>query len=789
MSTLEQIKKTIIDVITKEESIDEELDTSIINFIADYLASANKYTLKEIIEYLCPYLENFYGDLEFITWGSIVEKIEMKSLKTFQKYFLNQEETLSHDDEIDLSYLFCYQILTQLQEKGLFNSSTDLSHLNQNSFENIIEVDRSNKVEKLQKPVTIEDNLEETETFVEKIEFLRFSDPVYLFKYKMTEQENFELDVKLVQRKDKKEIEWLRREEDRISKQEEKGAMSQKSEPILYHQVSDNPKLQNLTNLESKFLFTQRKKIGFELNNFTLIFGNNNLLRRATLKLNEGRRYALVGKNGIGKTTLLRFLVCEQYNMRKRITISMVDQESSSDERTPLEHVLQVDVERTKLLNKLQEIENDLNKMSELKEQKSSEYCREDQIQKEEKLGYIISRLNEIGAYSAESRAIKYLQGVGFTHEMIHEPTNNLSGGWRMKLSLIKTLFSQPDLLLLDEPDNFLDVEGIIWLQQFLINEWKKLLIVVSHSESFLNKVVTNVIHFTKGRLIYYKGNIENFKSTQERLIKNQNNNEIKNKKKTKKNQNQGKKSEKTKPKKYEKEKKIQFLFPYCNNSGFKTMVQFENISFSYENNIPILKNVNFSWIEGSKLAIVGKNGVGKSTLLKLINEDLLPSTGKIMKSSIARKFLFSQHFVDSLDFDISPLQFLRNHYPRIRIKDLQSILKRVGLTQRNIYQNIQTLSGGEKARIKIAQINLIKPNVLLLDEPSSFLSINAVQALIYSLKIWDGTLIIVSHDERLINKICPDNIWILDNYQVNKFKGTFNDYLKKIKNNLKLKK
>eukprot|EP01095_Lingulamoeba_sp_RSL-Kostka_P011906 TRINITY_DN463_c0_g1_i3.p1 TRINITY_DN463_c0_g1~~TRINITY_DN463_c0_g1_i3.p1 ORF type:complete len:392 (+),score=135.96 TRINITY_DN463_c0_g1_i3:1120-2295(+) len=379
---------------------------------------------------------------------------------------------------------------------------------------------------------------------------------------------------------------------------------------------------------------------------------------------------------------------------------------------------------------------------------------------------------------------------------MKEQATKDFSGGWRMRIALARSLFCKPDLLLLDEPTNHLDFHAVVWLEKFL-SEWDSTLLVVSHQREFLNNVCSDILHLTQQDLIAYKGNYDNFeKVASERLRQH--------KKEYEASQNQRQhiqrfidrfranakraKMAQSRIKKLERMKEVSPIveegavnLPFLSPSVLvPPILQFEDISFGYPGSSePLFSDINLGVDLDSRIALVGRNGSGKSTLLKLMSEEILPTSGNIYKNNKLRFGIFSQHFVDQLDLNLSPLEYFKKYVDSTQTNQvLRSHLGKYGLSGDLALRSMRALSGGQKSRVVFAKIAWSRPHILLLDEPSNHLDIETIEGLSESLNVFEGGVLMVSHDQRLISMVC-DNIWLLENQSITVWEGDVDDYKK----------
>jgi ATP-binding cassette subfamily F protein 3 len=505
--------------------------------------------------------------------------------------------------------------------------------------------------------------------------------------------------------------------------------------------------------------------------------GGVSLFENSSAFVPTGHKVGIVGRNGTGKTTLFKLILKEIVldsgiiEVPKNFKIGSVAQEAPSSEETLLDTVLSADIERTKLL-KDSETETDPNKIAS-----------------------IHVRLADIDAYSAEARASTILSGLGFAQENQNKPCSSFSGGWRMRVALASVLFSNPDLLLLDEPTNYLDFEGTVWLENFL-QKFKNTVLVISHDRNLLNKSVNGILHLSARKLQFYTGNYDAFDDErrnqleQKLTLKNKQDaqrahiesfvNRFKAKaSKAKQAQSRIKILEKMKPIVIEEDQKIP-KFKFLDVVKFAPpLVTLDKVIVGY-NNLPVLKNINLQINPDDRIGLLGVNGEGKSTFSKLIAKKLPKMEGVFNMPQKLKVGYFAQHQLDELRPDETPFQHLTLKLDKEIPSRIRAILGSAGFTFETMDLEVKRLSGGQKARLLILLVIMEKPDLLILDEPTNHLDIESREALIMALNQYSGSLILVSHDAFLVERLV-DRLLVVKNGNVSEFEGDIHEYRKLI--------
>ncbi|MCT4577298.1 ABC-F family ATP-binding cassette domain-containing protein [Donghicola sp.] len=499
------------------------------------------------------------------------------------------------------------------------------------------------------------------------------------------------------------------------------------------------------------------------------------LFEGASATIPDGHKVGLVGPNGAGKTTLFRLIRGEltldsgDISLPSRARIGGVAQEVPGNEVSLLNTVLAADTERAELMAEA-ETATDPHRIADIQ-----------------------TRLVDIDAWSAEGRASTILKGLGFDYEAQQRPCSAFSGGWRMRVALAAVLFSAPDLLLLDEPTNYLDLEGALWLEEYLAT-YPHTVIVISHDRGLLNRAVTEILHLEDRKLTLYQGGYDRFAKTraEQRAVlaaaakkQSARREHLQSfvdrfrAKATKAKQAQArlKMIEKMEPiSAPEEAAKRVFTFPEPEELS-PPIVAMEGVEVGY-GDTPILKRLNLRIDQDDRIALLGKNGEGKSTLSKLIAGRLEPMSGKLNKSNKLRIGFFAQHQVDELYVDETPLMHLQRLRPEVHQAKLRAKLAGFGLGADQAETEVGKLSGGQKARLSLLLATLDAPQLLILDEPTNHLDIESREALVEALTAYSGAVVLVSHDMHLLGMVA-DRLWLVKDGRVSPYEDDLESYRK----------
>lgn len=510
------------------------------------------------------------------------------------------------------------------------------------------------------------------------------------------------------------------------------------------------------------------------LNGITVRLGGRTILDNASAALPPGSRVGLIGRNGAGKSTLVRVIAgllepdSGTADMPRGSRLGYIAQEAPSGTATPFDTVLAADTERAALM-----IE--------------SETCEDP-----DRLGDVYERLIAIDAYTAPSRAAQILLGLGFDEGMQQQPLDSFSGGWKMRVALAALLFSQPDVLLLDEPSNHLDLEAVMWLEDFL-KSYKATIVVVSHERDFLNNIVDHILHLQGGKITLYPGGYDSFERQRaERMAQlaaakaNQDAQRAKLQDYIARNSARAStaKQAQSRQKMLAKMQPIAELandpslsFDFPDPQALRPpLITLDLASVGYSE-VPILKRLNLRIDPDDRIALLGRNGNGKTTLARLLAAQLTPQEGSMAASGKMKVGYFTQYQVEELDSDDTPLAHMTRVMKGATPAAVRAQLGRFGFSGDRATGQVGKMSGGEKARLALALITRDAPHLLILDEPTNHLDVDAREALVQALNGYTGAVILVSHDRHMV-EMTADRLVLVDAGTAKEFDGSLDDYI-----------
>jgi ATP-binding cassette subfamily F protein 3 len=507
----------------------------------------------------------------------------------------------------------------------------------------------------------------------------------------------------------------------------------------------------------------------------TVRLGGRAILERASATVPIGARVGLIGRNGAGKSTLMKALIGEiepddgEISKPSRAKIGYIAQEAPSGSMTPEEVVLAAATERAELLAEL-------------------ETCTD-----MDRMGDVHERLLAIDAYSAPARAAKILNGLGFDEDMQQRPVDSFSGGWKMRIALGALLFSEPDILLLDEPSNHLDLEATLWLENFL-KSYPATLVVISHERDLLNKVVDHILHLQGGQLTLYPGGYDAFekqraeraaqlaaaKASQDTQAARLRDYVARNSARAstaKQAQSRAKMLAKMQPiAALMEDPTLSFDFP--DPVEMKSpMITLEQAAVGYGAAPPILKRLNFRIEADDRIALLGRNGNGKTTLARLLASQLTPAEGAVNAPGKLKVGYFTQYQVEELAGEDTPLDLMNRAMDGQSQGAVRAQLGRFGFSGPRANQRVDKLSGGERARLALALITRDAPHLLILDEPTNHLDVDAREALIQALNTYTGAVILISHDRHMV-ELTSDRLVLVDGGTAREYDGSMDDYI-----------
>jgi ATP-binding cassette subfamily F protein 3 len=499
------------------------------------------------------------------------------------------------------------------------------------------------------------------------------------------------------------------------------------------------------------------------------------LIDQGSAQITPGSRVGLVGRNGTGKSTLFKAIRGElavesgTITVPPRWRVGSLAQEAPDGPESLLEVVLKADLERDALLKEA------------------------DTAHDPHRIAEIQTRLVDIDAHSAPARAAAILSGLGFSTADQARPCSEFSGGWRMRVALAATLFAAPDLLLLDEPTNYLDLEGTLWLEDHLAH-YPRTVIVISHDRDLLETSVDQILHLERGKLTLYRGSYSSFE--EQRAMR-----EMLDAKQVKRQEAERKRLQafvdrfkakaskarqaQSRVKMLERLKPITALvtedvreisFPPPDKTLSPPIIAVDNVTVGYDPAAPVLNRVTLRIDNDDRIALLGANGNGKSTLVKLLSDRLKPFSGRIVRAEKLAIGYFAQHQLDELNEDASTYDHIRALMPDAPEAKVRARAGGIGFSGKAADTLVKSLSGGEKARLLLGLATFFGPNMIILDEPTNHLDIDSRAALAEAINDFPGAVIMVSHDRYLIDA-CADRLWVVADHAVSNFDGDLDDY------------
>ena len=511
------------------------------------------------------------------------------------------------------------------------------------------------------------------------------------------------------------------------------------------------------------------------IDGITVRLGGRPILERASATIPQGARVGLIGRNGAGKSTLMKTLIGEiepddgSIGKPSKARIGYIAQEAPDGAITPEQAVLAADVERASLLEE-------------------ADTCTD-----VDRLGEVHERLLAIDACTAPARAAKILSGLGFDEEMQHRPLSSFSGGWKMRVALGALLFSEPDILLLDEPSNHLDLEATLWLENFL-KSYPATLLVISHERDLLNNVVDHILHLQGGQLTIYSGGYDAFeKQRAERAAQLESAKAAQDAQRArlqdyvarnsarastaKQAQARAKMLAKMQPiAALMEDPSLSFEFPSPGELR-SPMITLDGAAVAYGEAPPILKRLNMRIDADDRIALLGRNGNGKTTLARLLSSQLDPVEGAMNAPGKLKVGYFTQYQVEELASDETPLELMSRAMEGKTPAAVRAQLGRFGFSGPRATQKVEKLSGGERARLALALITRDAPHLLILDEPTNHLDVDAREALVQALNDYSGAVILISHDRHMV-ELTADRLMLVDSGTAKEYSGSMDDYI-----------
>lgn len=511
------------------------------------------------------------------------------------------------------------------------------------------------------------------------------------------------------------------------------------------------------------------------IDGITVRLGGRPILERASATIPQGARVGLIGRNGAGKSTLMKTLIGEiepddgSIGKPSKARVGYIAQEAPDGAITPEEAVLAADVERASLLQE-------------------ADTCTD-----VDRLGEVHERLLAIDAYTAPARAAKILSGLGFDEEMQHRPLSSFSGGWKMRVALGALLFSEPDILLLDEPSNHLDLEATLWLENFL-KSYPATLLVISHERDLLNNVVDHILHLQGGQLTIYSGGYDAFeKQRAERAAQLESAKAAQDAQRARLQDYVARNSARASTAKQAQARakmlaKMQPIAALMEDSSLSfefpspgelrsPMITLDGAAVAYGEAPPILKRLNMRIDADDRIGLLGRNGNGKTTLARLLSSQLDPIEGAMNAPGKLKVGYFTQYQVEELASDETPLELMSRAMEGKTPAAVRAQLGRFGFSGPRATQKVEKLSGGERARLALALITRDAPHLLILDEPTNHLDVDAREALVQALNDYSGAVILISHDRHMV-ELTADRLMLVDGGTAKEYSGSMDDYI-----------
>lgn len=510
------------------------------------------------------------------------------------------------------------------------------------------------------------------------------------------------------------------------------------------------------------------------ISGITVRLGGRTIIDRATAALPGKGRIGLIGRNGAGKSTLMKVMMGfiepdeGRLEMPRGTRIGYIAQEAPDGETTPIDLVLAADTERAALLLE-------------------SETCED-----MDRFGEIHERLMAIDAYAAPSRAARILVGLGFDEEMQNRPLSSYSGGWKMRAALAALLFSEPDLLLLDEPSNHLDLEATMWLENFL-KAYPAMMVVISHERDLLNNVVDHILHLEGGKATLYSGGYDSFERQRaERLAQQAAAKAAQDAQRAKlqdyiarnsarastakQAQSRAKALAKMQPiAAVVEDPTLSFDFPSPDELK-PPMITTDGAAVGYTEGHPVLRKLHVQIDPDERLALLGRNGNGKTTLARMLAGQLKPMEGELHAPGKLKVGYFTQYQVEELDSADTPLEHMTRAMQGASPGAVRAQLGRFGFSGARATQKVAEMSGGERARLALALITRDAPHLLILDEPTNHLDVDTREALVQALNGYGGAVVLVSHDRHML-ELAADRLLLVDGGTAKEFSGSLDDY------------